>query len=140
MSRILKISAALAVLGAVAGAIGGCLAFALAMVVSGWPRDWVSPWYVAGVVAGLGGGCGVFVAPVLSWTLLREVPIWRCATETAMAASFAGILALALTNGEPWKVLTIALLAAVLAVARLKWAFRRRRASVARAADPGASL
>lgn len=131
MFRILKISAALAVLGAVAGAIGGCLAFALAMVISGWSRDTtsgVSLWYVAGVVAALGGGCGVFVAPVLSWTLLREVPIWRCATETAMAASFAGILALALTNGEPWKILAIALLAAVLAVARLKWAFRRRRA------------
>ena len=129
MLRILKISAALAVLGAVAGAIGGCLALVLAMVVGGFGSSPEVPLsFVAGVVAALGCGCGVFVAPVLSWTLLRDVPLWRCATETALATSFAGIAALFLTSGGPAKILAVALLAAVLAVARLKWAFRRRPA------------
>lgn len=131
MLRILKISAALAVLGAVAGAIGGCLALVLAMIVGGTgigSSAEVPLSFVAGVVAALGCGCGVFVAPVLSWTLLRDVPLWRCATETALATSFAGIAALFLTSGGPAKILAIALLAAVLAVARLKWAFRHRPA------------
>ena len=127
MSRILKISAALAILGAIAGAIGGCLALALLVIVFGGPLD-VTLWEVGGFVAALGAGCGVLVAPVLSWTLLRDVPIWRCATETALAASFAGFLTFSLINGEPWKILVAVALAAALAVARLKWAFRRRRA------------
>ena len=131
MFRILKISAALAVLGAVAGAIGGCLGLALAMIVSGsWNDSPELPLsFVAGVVTALGGSCGVFVAPILSWTLLREVPIWRCATETALATSFAGISTLMLTGPGTWKILAFAVLAATLAVARLKWAFRRRHAA-----------
>ena len=129
MSRILKISAALAVLGAVAGAIGGCLALALAVLVGVVSQSNEVPLsFVAGAVTVLGGGCGVFVAPLLSWTLLRDVPIWRCATETALVTSFAGISALALTNGGMWKIAAIALLGAALAAARLKWAFRRRGA------------
>ena len=127
MLRILKISAALAVLGAIAGAIGGCLALALTSLLT--PRGlFFDFWLIGGAAAALGGGCGVLVAPVLSWTLLRDVPIWRCATETALVTSFAGIAALILMGPMP-EILAIAGLAAVLAVARLKWAFRRRRVS-----------
>jgi hypothetical protein len=135
MSRILKVIAALAVLGATAGAIGGCLALALAIIVGAIRQSNEVPLsFVAEVVAVLGGGCGVFVAPVLSWTLLREVPIWRCATETALATSFAGISALMLTSAEPWKILAFCVLGAALAVTRLKWAFRRRRVTEPEAA------
>lgn len=127
MLRILKISGALAALGAIAGAIGGSLALALALVLGAVGHDAEVPLaFVAGVVAILGCGCGLIVAPVLSWTLLRDVPIWRCATETALVTSFAGILALFLTSGAPWMIYGIAVLAAALAAARLKWAFRRR--------------
>jgi hypothetical protein len=141
MSRILKISATLAVLGAVAGAVGGCLALALAVILGKIGHDTeITLSFVAGVVTTLGAACGVFIAPVLSWTLLRDVPIWRCATETAVATSFAGILALALGSGDLWKSIAIAALAAALAAARLKWAFRRRRPSGAQTVDTGATL
>ena len=128
MSRILKISAALGVLGAIAGAVGGGLVLALGVIVFGAPMH-SSLWSVAGVIMALGAGCGVLVAPVLSWTLLRNVPIWRSAMETALATSFAGIGALGFTGAEPWSVLAISALAATLAVVRLKWAFRRRQAA-----------
>jgi hypothetical protein len=88
-----------------------------------YPLSWLFA-----VVTGLGAGCGLLVAPVLSWTVLRDVPIWRCATETALATSFIGMWAMPLTNGEPWKIIAIAVLAAALAAARLKWAYRRRSA------------
>jgi hypothetical protein len=131
MFRVLKISAALALIGAVAGAIGGFLALGLAVIVGTLTisaSTEVPFSFVADAVTLVGSGCGVFVAPVLSWTLLRNVPIWRCATETAFATSFAGILALFFTHGNPWQLLAIALLGGALATARLKWAFRRRSA------------
>ena len=128
MSRALRISAALAVVGAAAGAVGGALGFALLTTVLGSLPP-VSFWRVLGVIVGLGAGCGVVVAPLLSWTFLREVPIWRCATETALVTSFAGIASLAVSRGELWRVMAIAALAAVFAVARLKWAFSRTNSS-----------
>ena len=125
MSRVLKISAALAILGAIAGAIGGCLVLAIGVIVFGYAND---IWEGAAIGAALGAACGVLVAPMLSWTLLRDVPIWRSATETAFITSFAGIAALTFTSGRLPEILAVAALAAALAVARLKWAFRRRRA------------
>ena len=130
MFRVLKISAELALVCAVAGAIGGCLALVLALIL-GTIRISTStelPFsFVAGAVTLVGCGCGVFVAPVLSWTLLRNVPIWRCATETALATSFALISAMTLTKDTfTWNQAAILVLAAALAVARLKWEFRRR--------------
>jgi len=129
MFRILKISAALAALGAVGGAIGGCLALPLALI-SGAVRTSteISFSFLAAVVTLVGCGCGILVAPLLSWTVLRNVPLWRCATETALATSFALISATALGDDSEWKMLAVVVLAAALATARLKWEFRRRGA------------
>jgi len=131
MFRVLKISAALALVGAVAGAVGGYLALLLALILGKIYTSTELPLsFITGAVTLLGCICGVLVAPVLSWTVLRNVPIWRCATETSLATSFALISADTMTNETvTWKLLAIAVLAAALAVARLKWEFRNRRAS-----------
>jgi hypothetical protein len=128
MFRVLKISAALGIVGAVAGAVGACLALLLGVMMGKITTSTEVPFtFVTEAASLVGCACGLFVAPVLSWTLLRNVPLWRCATETAAATSFALIWAVTQTN-DTWNLLAIAVLAAALAAARLKWEFRSRRA------------
>jgi len=95
--RILLVTVGLAVTGGVAGAVCGVLAL-LPLLISQWMwassdvrfatfRD-VAPW-AASAGAVLGAVCG----PLLAWSLLRHVSLWRVilwATAGTVMGSFAG--------------------------------------------------
>lgn len=79
----LKITAALAGLGALGGAVSGVVLTYLGNIISGYP---VTPgidvyaWNV-GIMVGLGAVFG----PPFAWTALRRVPLWRTLLEPAVA-------------------------------------------------------
>ena len=131
IGRILAVTGILALLGGVSGAIGACLVILIAGVVRGWPSDvdfTIS--FVLVIASMIGGILGVVAAPILSWTLLRRVPIWRSATETALAAGIAATCALILAHGSIPIALVATIVAALLAAARLRWSFREDHAAV----------
>ena len=79
----LKITSALAGLGAMGGAVSGLVLTYLGNVISGYPITpslGVYAWN-AGIMAGLGAVFG----PPLVWTMLRRVPLWRTFAEPALA-------------------------------------------------------
>lgn len=126
IGRVLAVTATLAILGGLAGAIGGCVVIAIAMIFEGSPGPYITMLDLLAVASAAGGVCGLLVAPLLSWTMLRNVPIWRSATETALAAGAAATGALILTGGNPASSLVATAIAALLAAARLRWTFRRK--------------
>ena len=80
-SRVLAVTAGLAVAGAVTGA--GCGVVALTPVVV---SDWIRPSHdyyfatfsdLAPWAAGAGAAFGAVSGPLLAWSLLRHVPFWR---------------------------------------------------------------
>jgi hypothetical protein len=131
LGRILTVTAALALLGALGGALGGLLLFGLVglvVAVLGVPMNSnVGIWQAIAVASAAGGVCGILAAPILSWTVLREVPIWRSAGETALVAGFSTMAALVLLAVNPLVGLAVPISATMLAAARLRWSYRRRR-------------
>ena len=124
MLRALKITAALASLGALAGAIGGALAPVIGYTIISVPfpeRDWWVP--ILWASASFGAGCGVIAAPVVWWTALRAIPVWRGGIETGLATSFAGSFAIGITSWNPYSVFALAVVGAALAAVRLRWEF-----------------
>ena len=135
LRRILTVTATLALVGALGGALGGVLLFGLFVAVLGVPMNSsVSVWQALGVASAAGGVCGIVAAPILSWTVLREVPIWRSAGETALIAGFSTMAAFVLFAVSPLVTLSLPMLATVLAAARLRWSYRNRRSREAGAA------
>lgn len=131
IGRILAVTGTLALLGCLAGAIGACLVILVVVVVRGWPADpEFTIWFVLGIASIIGGVLGIVAAPILSWTLLRRVPIWRSATETALAAGIVATSALVLAHGNLPITLAATIMAALLAAARLRWSFRNDRTAV----------
>jgi hypothetical protein len=129
IGRVLAVTAALAVVGVIAGAVGGGIGIGVLMAIFGVPRGpELTSWDLLTIAALIGAVCGIVAAPLLSWTALRRVPIWRCATETAFAAGVAAPLSLALFGGRPVLALATTAAAALLAAVRLRWAFRRQAA------------
>lgn len=125
--RIFAVTGALAFLGAVAGALGAALPIAIYSIVRGAPgNEFFTVGEVFAVSCAAGGVCGVLVAPLLSWTLLRDVPIWRSATETAFVAGLCATSALMASGGALWGSIGIAAVGALLAAARLRLSFRQR--------------
>lgn len=90
----LKITGALAGLGALGGAFSGVVLTYLGNVISGYPITPGLDIYAwnAGIMAGLGAAFG----PPLAWTLLRRVPLWRTLSEPALAGILASVAAMVL--------------------------------------------
>jgi hypothetical protein len=127
IGRVLAVTAALAIVGVIAGAVGGGIGIGVLMAIFGVPRGGAATgWDLLTIAALIGAVCGIVAAPLLSWTALRRVPIWRCASETAFAAGLAAPPALALFGGRPVLALAGTAAAALLAAARLRWTFRRK--------------
>jgi MFS family permease len=90
----LKITSALAGIGAGGGATAGLVLTYLGNVISGYPITpgiGVYAWNM-GIMAGLGAVFG----PPLAWTILRRVPLWRTLTEPALAGIAGSVLAMLL--------------------------------------------
>jgi hypothetical protein len=116
-----SITAALIIGGAVAGALIGLVLTPLGKIVAGAP-----PADVANYLwnAGVFGVMGAAVAPLVVWSSLRHVPLWRTIVEPLAGASIGATAAWLLASGPALLVLTP--LGAVAAAARLALSARRR--------------
>ncbi|MGH7528136.1 MAG: hypothetical protein ACREMX_15685 [Gemmatimonadales bacterium] len=97
VKRVLAVTAGLVLTGVVVGAACGGIAIALVAVLSGDWRSALRPglWTLGGVV---GAVIGAVVAPVMSWLLLRHVPLGRAILQTAVGTILGGALGLRLTT------------------------------------------
>jgi len=124
MLRALESTAALISLGALGGAVGGALAPVIGYIVIFGASVEPELWPVILTNAALFGAmCGVIAAPVLWWTTLRAVPVWRGGIETALATSFAASFTMGITSYNGYSVFAMAIVGAALAAVRLRWEF-----------------
>ena len=131
MRRILVGTVLLGGLGALAGALAGALVIAALEVTALFtgspptPRPEFPVSMLFAIVSGIGFAVGSVAAPMLTSTLMRRVPMWRAAAETAGAAAIAFILAI--MNSRSLALAgAIAVTASVLAAMRLRYVFRSR--------------
>jgi len=85
--RILRVTVGLAAGGAVSGALSGALVIEAAVLLL--LRDFAPAMWVAASGA-IGAVFGSVVAPALSWSLLRRVPIGRAIAGIAIGAGLGG--------------------------------------------------
>ena len=112
-------------LGVAAGAIGGGLAIGAVEALIKGPGLTPDVDMVEVVVNAcfFGAMYGIVVAPLAWWTMLRAVPVWRGALETALASSFAASFTLPITIGNFWSAFAMAMVGAALATLRLRREF-----------------
>lgn len=123
--RLLVVTSVVGLLGGAAGAVGGALVLAAMSLVAGSPLHGLLQPAFFGVAGLIGFVHGAVLGPVLTWALMRDVPLWRAIGETAVAASavaavvmFSGFSLIAASAG--------AFAAALLAAGRLKFSARRK--------------
>lgn len=115
------ITLGLALGGAVAGAGVGVVLTVLGKVLAGAPPADTANYVWNASAFGL---MGAVVAPAVTWSALRAVPLWRTIVEPLVASIIGAGAGLLLGSGVALLVLTPA--AAVAAVARLHFAHRQR--------------
>ena len=115
----------------VVGAACAILAIAFSAVAAGQARDLLRPgfWLFCGAI---GAAIGAVVAPLMSWLLLRHVPLGRAILHTAIGTVLGGILGLTLGNPFAGSIVGFGVAAVRLSIT----AKQRRRL---RADDDGAS-
>lgn len=100
--------------GAVAGAVVGLVLTVLGKIVAGAPpADMANYLWNAGVFGAIGAG----LAPVVTWSALRRVPLWRTIAEPLVASVIGASIGVVLGSGAAF--LLLAPLGAAAAVARL---------------------
>jgi hypothetical protein len=117
--RILIVTLLLGALGGLAGALGGAVIALGALAVVDSAPELGEMAFIVVAAAGVGGAFGVIVGPLLSWTMLRHVPIGRAILQTAIAAGLAATLSLMLAFSF-FAMLGVSLTAAALAALRLR--------------------
>jgi hypothetical protein len=82
--RIALVTIGLIGAGLICGALAGAIAFAMVSLIGGERLSWEPLW----IGIAFGGPLGSITAPVLSWLLLRRVPLGQmflvCSTGTAI--------------------------------------------------------
>ena len=121
-SRILLVTAGLAVTGAVAGAVLGAAAMGLWVWVFRATLDFNDHHFLIGAFGGafLGG----ILAPIASWLLMRHVPLGRALWQTTIGTLLGAIGGLILgyfTRGDPGPIFRSALLGFAIAAIRLRF-------------------
>ena len=115
------ITAALVGGGAAAGAVVGLALTVLGKVVAGAPpADAANYAWNAGIFAAL----GAVLAPAVTWSALRRVPLWRAVAEPLVGAVAGAAVGVLLGSGVAF--LLLAPLGAAAAVARLELSHRPR--------------
>ena len=122
LGRVAAVTGSLALLGAIAGAVVGLVVLAgLGLALEGsllGVRD-------LAIGAGVGALCGAVFGPLVSWTLLRSVPIGRAVIETSVGAAIGAAIAATARVPSFLALLGIALAGAVAAAIRLRFAAGR---------------
>lgn len=86
--RALLVTLGLVAAGGLVGAACGALAFALVLAVVGGPLE---PGLLA-IGGAFGAVTGTVVAPLVSWLLLRHVPLGRAIVQTALGTILGGAI------------------------------------------------
>ena len=126
-SRVVGVTAGLAVASAVAGAVVADAVLATALVITQGPlavfRDPIV-YLVGGVV---GAACGLVCGPVAAWTMLRNVPLGRAILEPSVAAAIGGAVGLLLAEPRGiWGPIGGAVAGLLLAAIRLRREYRKK--------------
>lgn len=119
--RTLRVNVVLAMLGAVCGALAAIPITALGKLIAGAPAASL-PNYLwnMGVLAAL----AAIGSPLLTWSALRRVPLWRAMAEPAVGAVAGGAVAFAI--GAPIAFLVLMPVGIGAATWRLHRAYRAR--------------
>ena len=86
LGRVVSVTAGLLVAGIVCGGLAGATAFAVVSLAAGERLSWEALWIGLFFGAPLGG----VTAPVLSWLLLRRVPLGRMFLVCSIGTSVGG--------------------------------------------------
>jgi hypothetical protein len=114
-----RLRVGLLVAGAISGAFGGAALTVLGKIVAGAPPATV-PNYIWNMV--VFGVIGAVLSPVVTWSALRNAPLWRTVCEpllAGIAAATVGVLA-----GSGVLFLTLAPIGVAAAILRLNYAYR----------------
>lgn len=97
--RVVSPGRVVVVTGAIVGAGCGVLAFVGASALLGQWDAFVEPmvWVVGGAA---GAAVGMIAAPLLSWVLLRRVPLGRAIVQTALGTIAGGMIGMLLASGS----------------------------------------
>ena len=111
----------LIIAGIVGGAIVGAALTILGKIVGGAPPATIPNYVWNMVVFGL---FGAVIGPIVTWTALRRVPLWRTILEPVVAGVAGAAIGVAVGSG----VLFLALVPVgiIAAVARLEFVFREK--------------
>jgi hypothetical protein len=131
-SRVVLVTIGLAFVGALVGALSAGIAFTLVGIV--WIQDLISLELFV-MAARFGAPVGAIAAPLLSWILLRNVPIWKAVLHTAIGSILAAVIAFPLPFSFFWAPMT----GFVVAAARLHL-IQRRTSTASLGAGAGLAL
>lgn len=131
VSRIIQVTTALSVIGIL---VGGTLGGALLASPLGIPTpDFRISGEAFRIGALFGGVMGAVLAPIAAWTLMRQVPIWRAITDTAIGTVVGAVVGLVFQPQHDTAWLSPPLLGIggfALAAIRLRFAKAARRSAV----------
>lgn len=108
-ARALSVTLALAIVGAVVGALTAGLALTLVGIV--WLQSLIE-WDMFVMALRFGAPIGAVAAPLISWLLMRRVPIWRAILHTAVGSMLVAVIAFPLPYSFLWAPVTGFLVAA----------------------------
>jgi hypothetical protein len=97
-----RLKAGLIIAGGVAGAVFGVALTKMGKIVSGAPPATLGNYAWNAAVFGI---VAAVISPVVAWSELRRVPLWRTIVEP-LAAAFAGAVA-AIVSGVPLTILVL---------------------------------
>jgi hypothetical protein len=122
LSTPLRITGLLVAFGAIAGGSGAIPLTFLGKLIFGAPAGSLEN-YVWNV--GAFAVLGALFCPVLAWSAMRRVPLWRAISEPAIGAVIGAVGGMLLGSGTAFLGLAAAGIAA--ATGRLTFAYRERR-------------
>lgn len=105
--------------GALAGAVVGLVLTVLGKIVSGAPPAETANYIWNATIFGM---IGAFAAPLVTWSALRSVPLWRTIAEPLAGSVVGAGIGVLIGSGVGFLVLTP--LGAAAAVARLQYSHR----------------
>jgi hypothetical protein len=111
----------LAVAGAIAGAVIGVVITVVGKVVAEAPPATLAN-YARNMIAF--GGIGAITGPLVTWSALRRVPLWRTVVEPLVGAAAGAVIGM--FAGPVVTFLILAPVGAALAVGRLAYVYRER--------------